>query len=182
MLTSANVINDSGLSTPSAVSAADFVNESSLVNSIALDVVGSAGSNASIVSGTDAPATMPGLRSGATLVSEPSSVFFTSIRHLPVSPRWKDSSDFAFTSCAPHDASVSALPGGVTLFCSTATSRSASSCCLSPSDASAALVSLDTEPLAAASASAFAAICDRFASNFSSDFITTSIVILMFLV
>src|SRR5574343_156467 len=74
---SENVTADSGLAAPSAVSAAEFVYVASRVYSIALLEVGMPGINDSIVMPTNGPPTIPGLRSGATVVSDPVRVFFT---------------------------------------------------------------------------------------------------------
>nr|WP_294260010.1 hypothetical protein [Propionivibrio sp.] len=82
IFTSDQVSADSALAAPSAASAAEFVKEASLVNSMALLVVVVAGISDSMENGRKAPATIPGLRSGATVASAPVSVFLTSTRSL----------------------------------------------------------------------------------------------------
>lgn len=86
MLTSDQVSADSALEAPSAASAAELVKLASLVNSIALELVVVLGSKASMLNGNTAPDTMPALRCGATLVSEPVRVFLTSTRSFAYWP------------------------------------------------------------------------------------------------
>ena len=81
MFTSVHVSDDSAFCAPSAASAALLV-KVFRVNSMALLVVVVLGSNASMLNGWNAPATMPAFRCGATVVSEPVRVFFTSTRNL----------------------------------------------------------------------------------------------------
>jgi hypothetical protein len=126
-----------------------------------------------MLNGSMAPDTMPGLRCGATLVSLPTSVFFTSTRSLARLPPAKSPYRAFLMSCSPQEL-ILVGSDGAEPFCSICSSRSASSRCWIPMASRAVLVSALILPTVAASPSALVDMSFSLPSMASIDFMSSS--------
>ena len=180
MLTSVHVSDDSAFCAPSAASAALLVKAFSRVNSMALLLVVVLGSNDSMLNGWNAPATMPAFRCGATVVSEPVSVFLTSTRSLLRLPPAKSPYRADLMNCSPQLSAAGFSSCFCVPFCSICKMRSASSRCLIARPSTAALVSAEVLPAFFSSASVLSANLTSCASMASQAFITAAISLMFF--